>query len=58
MSNLAAILWQEGDREEAYALQQQVIEMQRSVRGDSDEATLAAMAVLETMERGAGFPNP
>jgi tetratricopeptide repeat protein len=55
MSNLAAILWQEGDREEAYALQQQVIEMQRSVRGDSDEATLAAMAVLETMERGAGF---
>jgi hypothetical protein len=55
MSNLAAILWQEGDRAEAYALQQQVAEMQRRVRGDSDSATQAAKAVLEMMERDTGF---
>ena len=41
MGNLAAILWQEGDRAEAYALQQQVVEMQRRLRGEDDPATRA-----------------
>jgi len=55
MSNLAAVLWQEGERAEAYALQQQVVEMRRRERGGDDEATRAAAAVLETMERDPGY---
>ncbi len=55
MSNLAAILWQEGDRAEAYALQQQVVEMRSRLQGEDDPATRAAAAVLEMMERGAGY---
>ena len=30
MSNLASILWQHGDRSEAYALQQHVVDLTRS----------------------------
>jgi hypothetical protein len=55
MSNLVAILWQEGDRAEAYALQQQVVEIQRGERGEDDEATRAAAAVIEMMERDPGY---
>ena len=55
MGNLAAVLWQQGDRGEAYALQEHVVEMQRRARGDGDEATLAAAQVLETMERDTGL---
>src|SRR4029077_3637001 len=55
MSNLAAILWQEGERAEAYALQQQVLSIRRRVHGDEDEATVAAAAVLRTMERDVTF---
>jgi len=53
MANLAALLWQQGDQEEAYALQQYVVEVHRRVRGD-DELTLAAAEVLDTMERSTG----
>ena len=55
MGNLAGILWRGGDREEAYALQQHIAEMQRRVRGEGDPVTLAAVAVLEMMERDAGL---
>jgi hypothetical protein len=55
MSNLAAVLWQEGERAEAYALQQQVVEMRRRERGEDDEATRAAAAVIEMMERDPGY---
>jgi hypothetical protein len=55
MSNLAAILWQEGDRAEAYALQQQVLEMRSRLQGEDDPATRAAAVVLEMMERNDGF---
>ena len=55
MSNLAAILWQRRDREEAYALQQHAVETLRSARGEGDQATGAAAQVLEIMERDAGF---
>jgi len=55
MGNLAAILWQEGDRAEAYALQQHVVEMQRRTRGGDDQATRTTTAVLEIMERDSGF---
>ena len=54
MGNLAAILWQQRDLGEAYALQQHVVETLRCVRGDGDQATLAAAQVLEMMERDAG----
>jgi hypothetical protein len=52
-ANLAALLWQQGDQEEAYALQQYVVEVHRRVRGD-DASTLAAAEVLDTMERSTG----
>ena len=55
MGNLAAVLWQQGDRGEAYALQQEVVELQRRARGEDDPATLAAAAVLETMECDPGY---
>jgi hypothetical protein len=55
MSNLASILWQQGDRSEAYALQQHVVDMRRRVNGEADQATCAAAEVLGVMERDAGF---
>jgi len=55
MSNLAAILWQRRDREEAYALQQHVVDIKRRVHGDPDQATRAAAEVLGVMERDVGF---
>jgi hypothetical protein len=55
MSNLAAILWLEGDRAEAYALQQQAFEMRRRAQGEDDPATRAAAATLEIMERDDGY---
>ena len=55
MGNLAAILWQIGERDEAYWLQQQVVETRRRVHGDDDPATRAAMAVFEVMQRDSGF---
>ena len=55
MGNLAAILWQEGDLAEAYELQRQVVELHRRIHGDTDQATLIAAAMLETMERDTGF---
>ncbi len=51
MGNLAAILWQYGERGEAYWLQRQLVETQRRARGDDDPATRAALAVLAAMER-------
>jgi eukaryotic-like serine/threonine-protein kinase len=55
MGNLAGVLWQEGDHAEAYELQRQVVELYRRVDGAGDRTTLAAAAVLETMERDGGF---
>jgi len=55
MSNLASILWQHGDRSEAYALQQHVVDLRRRVNGDADPATRAAAEVLEIMERDPAF---
>jgi hypothetical protein len=55
MGNLAAILWQEGERAEAYALQQHVVELHCRVHGDGSEAAQAAIAVLQMMERDTGF---
>jgi hypothetical protein len=37
MSNLAAVLWQAGDQNEAYALQRHVVEMKRRVHGDTSQ---------------------
>ena len=51
MGNLAAILWQMGERDEAYWLQQQVVETRRRVSGDEDHATRAAIAALDIMQR-------
>jgi len=55
MANLAAVLWQQGDRSEAYALQHHVVEMHRLMRGDGDQAAPAAAAVLEMMQRDTGL---
>jgi hypothetical protein len=55
MSNLAAVLWQQGDRDEAYALQQHVVDLRCRERGDADPATRAALAVLEMMERDSAL---
>jgi hypothetical protein len=55
MSNLAAILWQRADREEAYALQQHIVDIKRRVHGEADQATRAAAEILEMMERDRGF---
>jgi hypothetical protein len=55
MSNLAAVLWQEGERAEAYALQQLVVESWRRERGEDDETARAAAAVLDIMERDPGY---
>jgi hypothetical protein len=55
MGNLATVLWQQGDRDEAYALQQYVVDLQRRARGDGDPATCAAVEVLEMMERDPGY---
>jgi hypothetical protein len=51
MGNLAAILWQDGERAEAYWLQHQIVETQHRARGGDDPLTRAAAAVLETMQR-------
>jgi hypothetical protein len=53
MGNLAALLWQEGERDEAYWLQHQVVETRRRIAGDDDPATRDAQAVLDAMMRGA-----
>jgi hypothetical protein len=55
MGNLAGVLWRDGEFDEAYELQRQVVEHCRSSLGDGDPATRAAQAVLESMERGGGF---
>src|SRR5204862_7243775 len=55
MGNLAAMLWQIGERDEAYWLQQQVVDTCRRVQGDADPATRAAVAAFEIMQRDAGF---
>ena len=54
MGNLAAILWQMGERDEAYWLQQQVVETRRRVSGDEDQATRAAIAAFAVMQRDSG----
>ena len=54
LGNLAAILWQFGERGEAYWLQCHVVETRRRARGD-EPATLAAAAVLDAMHRD-GMP--
>ena len=51
MGNLAALLWQEGDHDEAYWLQHQVAETRRRLAGDDDPATRNALAVLDAMTR-------
>jgi hypothetical protein len=55
IANLAAMLWQYGERGEAYWLQCQVVETRRRAQGEDDPATRAAMAVLEAMHRD-GMP--
>jgi hypothetical protein len=55
MGNLAAVLWQQRDRDEAYALQQHVVDLRLNVSGDRDLATRAAVEVLEMMERDPGY---
>jgi len=55
IGNLAAILWQYGERAEAYWLQAQLVETQRRVRGEDDPATRAALAVLAAMQHD-GMP--
>ena len=55
LANLAALLWQHGDRSEAYWLQQQVVESRRQAFGEKDAGTRAAIAVLEAMHRD-GMP--
>ena len=51
MGNLAAVLWQGGERGDAYWLQHQIVDSHRRARGDGDPATRAALAVLEAMQR-------
>ena len=51
---LAAILWQFGERGEAYWLQRQLVETRRRAQPD-DPATRAAIAVLEAMHKD-GMP--
>ena len=53
-ANLAAVLWRQGDQEEAYALQQHVVELHRRAHGES-ELTQAAAEILAAMERGTGW---
>ena len=53
MGNLAGILWQDGDWDEAYELQCEVVDLHRQVHGNDAQATLTAGAILETMERYA-----
>ena len=55
MGNLAATLWQFGERGEAYWLQRQLVETQRNAHGPDDPATRAAAAVLAAMHRD-GMP--
>ena len=55
MGNLAGVLWQMDERDEAYWLQQQVVETRRRVQGDDDSATRAAVAAFDIMQRDAGF---
>ena len=55
MGNLAAVLWQIGEREEAYWLQQQVVETRRRVYGAGDPATRAAVAAFDIMQRDIGY---
>jgi len=54
MGNLASVLWQSGEQDEAYWLQQQVVDTRRRAFGESDPATRAAVAGLEAMQREAG----
>jgi hypothetical protein len=46
MGNLASVLWQEGNQEEAYAVQYSVAELMRTVLGPDAPATQAAEATL------------
>ena len=55
MGNLASVLWQLGEADEAYWLQQQVADTQRRLHGDEDRATRAAIAALQAMQKDAGF---
>ena len=55
MGNLASVLWQMGERDEAYWLQQQVADTQRRLHGDNDRASRAALAALQAMQKDAGF---
>jgi len=55
MGNLAALLWQGGEREEAFAVQEHVAGALRRTRGDADPAAQTARAVLDSMLREAGL---
>ena len=55
MGNLASVLWQMGEPDEAYWLQQQVVDTRQRIFGESDPATRAAVAAFETMQRAAGL---
>jgi hypothetical protein len=55
MGNLAGLLWQEGERDEAFSLQEQVAEALRRTRGADDPAARNAQAALDSMLREAGF---
>jgi hypothetical protein len=55
MGNLAAVLWQIGERDEAYWLQQHVVDTRRRVFGDDDPTTRAAIAAFEAIQRTSGF---
>ena len=51
ISNLAAVLWQMEEHDEAYWLQYHMAEALRRTRGDDDPRTRAALAILDTMQR-------
>jgi hypothetical protein len=53
VGNLAALLWQSGEREEAYALQDEVAASLSRSRPADDPAVQRAQAVLDLMLREA-----
>jgi len=55
MANLAALLWQEGERDKGFALQEQVAAALRRTRGAGDQAAGDAQAILDSMLKEAGF---
>jgi Tetratricopeptide repeat len=55
MANLAALLWQCGERDDAFVLQERVFDALHRTRGTDDPATRDARAVLDSMLREIEF---